>query len=64
MASDESSYITVGALVQVTGCQYCSHIYSKKGAEFNVDGGLSSCYVTPVGEPTLPAPVGLSARLS
>jgi len=30
------------------------------GTDFKVDGGLSSCYVTPVGEPILPPPSTLS----
>jgi len=29
------------------------------GTDFKVDGGLSSCYVTPVGEPVLPPPASL-----
>ncbi|KAI0751470.1 short-chain dehydrogenase [Daedaleopsis nitida] len=29
------------------------------GTDFKVDGGLSSCYVTPIGEPTLPPPSSL-----
>jgi NAD(P)-dependent dehydrogenase (short-subunit alcohol dehydrogenase family) len=29
------------------------------GVDFKVDGGLSSCYVTPLGEPIAPPPVGL-----
>ncbi|KZT62153.1 mitochondrial 3-hydroxyacyl-CoA-dehydrogenase [Calocera cornea HHB12733] len=31
------------------------------GTDFKVDGGLSSCYVTAVGEPILPPPVNLAA---
>jgi len=31
------------------------------GVDFKVDGGISSCYVTPLGEPLLPPPVNLSA---
>ncbi|KLO15735.1 short-chain dehydrogenase [Schizopora paradoxa] len=30
------------------------------GTDFKVDGGLSSCYVTPLGEPALPPPQSLS----
>ncbi|CCO31661.1 putative oxidoreductase yxbG [Rhizoctonia solani AG-1 IB] len=30
------------------------------GTDFKVDGGLSSCYVTPEGEPALPPPVSLT----
>ncbi|KAI0723017.1 short-chain dehydrogenase [Earliella scabrosa] len=29
------------------------------GTDFKVDGGLSSCYVTPIGEPALPPPASL-----
>ncbi|GHJ84393.1 hypothetical protein NliqN6_0795 [Naganishia liquefaciens] len=32
------------------------------GMDFLVDGGLSSCYVTPEGQPALPAPVNLSLQ--
>ena len=32
-----------------------------KGTDFKVDGGISSCYVTPLGEPVLPPPPNLSA---
>ncbi|KAG8980837.1 hypothetical protein FRB90_007450, partial [Tulasnella sp. 427] len=31
------------------------------GTDFAVDGGISSAYVTPLGEPLLPPPVGLSS---
>jgi len=31
------------------------------GTDFKVDGGLSSCYVTPLGEPVLPPPQSLSS---
>ncbi|THH33829.1 hypothetical protein EUX98_g353 [Antrodiella citrinella] len=30
------------------------------GTDFKVDGGLSSCYVTPTGEPVLPPPASLA----
>ncbi len=30
------------------------------GTDFKVDGGLSSCYVTPLGEPVLPPPSSLA----
>jgi len=30
------------------------------GTDFKVDGGISSCYVTPLGEPVLPAPESLA----
>ncbi|OBZ76371.1 putative oxidoreductase YxbG [Grifola frondosa] len=32
------------------------------GTDFKVDGGLSSCYVTPLGEQVLPPPVSLAAQ--
>jgi NAD(P)-dependent dehydrogenase (short-subunit alcohol dehydrogenase family) len=30
------------------------------GTDFKVDGGLTSCYVTPIGEQLLPPPSGLA----
>ena len=30
------------------------------GTDFKVDGGLTSCYVTPLGEPVLPPPSSLA----
>lgn len=30
------------------------------GTDFKVDGGLTSCYVTPIGEPLLPPPSTLA----
>jgi len=30
------------------------------GTDFKVDGGLSGCYVTPLGDPILPPPVNLA----
>ena len=30
------------------------------GTDFKVDGGLTSCYVTPLGEPILPPPSSLA----
>jgi len=35
-----------------------------QGADFKVDGGLSACYTTPLGEQVVPAPVSLAAALS
>jgi len=32
------------------------------GTDFKVDGGLSACYVTPLGEPALAGPVGLTQQ--
>jgi len=34
------------------------------GTDFKVDGGLSGCYVTPVGEPVLAPPLNMAASLS
>jgi len=34
------------------------------GTDFKVDGGLSACYTTPLGEQVVPAPVSLAATLS
>ncbi|THH03660.1 hypothetical protein EW145_g6109 [Phellinidium pouzarii] len=33
------------------------------GTDFKVDGGLSSCYVTPIGEPALPPPQSLTSLI-
>jgi len=34
------------------------------GTDFKVDGGLSSCYVTPDGEPVLAPPLNMATSLS
>lgn len=64
LASDDSSYMTVGLpyspckrLVRLTWKLW------KQGTDFKVDGGLSSCYVTPLGEQVVPPPEGLAADL-
>jgi hypothetical protein len=33
--------------------------YCMQGTDFKVDGGLTSSYVTPIGEPLLPPPASM-----
>lgn len=35
------------------------HVSINQGTDFKVDGGLSSAYVTAIGEPVLPPPESL-----
>ncbi len=37
-------------------------VASSQGTDFKVDGGLTSCYVTPLGEQILPPPSGLALQ--
>ena len=66
VASDDSSYMTV----------LYSHVlearifFSDKnrhsafqGTDFKVEGGLTSCYVTPLGEPALAPPESLTSLI-
>jgi hypothetical protein len=75
VASDDSSYITVRfhylkvfMMIEVLTAysRYVASIRSfpglSQGTDFAVDGGLSSCYVTAEGEPTLAPPESLAPQ--
>jgi hypothetical protein len=57
VASDESSYMTVRLLTEVT--PKVTNFRQLQGTDLKVDGGLTSAYVTPIGEPALPPPSSL-----
>ena len=57
MASDESSYITVRIIEWLRLWEIDTTFL--QGNDFKVDGGLSSAYVTPIGDAALPPPQSL-----
>lgn len=67
LASDDSSFVTgLGTLFSLAlalKVPQARSSNSRASADFKVDGGISSCYVTPVGEPSLAPPVNMSKTL-
>lgn len=58
VASDDSSFMTVSGWAQP---YFAIDTYLiNKGVDFKVDGGISACYVTPLGDNILPPPQNLS----
>lgn len=64
VASDDSSYITVRPQWRPYSLEtkVTDPSIIPQGTDFVVDGGISSAYVTPLGEPLLPPPVGLAPK--
>lgn len=59
LATDESSYMTV--CVSLHSRAYAGPDTRTQGTDLKVDGGLTSAYVTALGEPVLPPPSSLAA---